>query len=240
MQYNLEQVQTELKRLGFYDGEVDGDPGPLTTRAVKDFQKSRALIIQYPGTIGPKTLGALFDHTNTKEAPEPSVLVKTPWIDLALSKKGLHENINKTELVKFLKSDGRTLGDPTKLPWCGDLVETCIARALPNEPVPTNPYLARNWLKFGIPCDPQFGAVVVFWRGKKNGTSGHVGFLVGMGLASGKKVYYVLGGNQSNRISIAPLVASRALGTRWPRSIKLPLKPHLPQAKGGTISINEA
>jgi hypothetical protein len=28
--------------------------------------------------------------------------------------------------MDWLKRDGRSLGDPSKNPWCGDFVETCI------------------------------------------------------------------------------------------------------------------
>ena len=131
-------------------------------------------------------------------------------MELALRKRGLHEGRDNAELRKFLKSDGPTLGDPAKLPWCGDFVETCIAVSLPDVGIPNNPYLARNWLKFGNTVDPCFGAVMVFWRGSRSGTSGHVGFYY----SEDADTYHVLGGNQSNSVNVSKMKKDRFLGAR--------------------------
>ncbi len=117
-------------------------------------------------------------------------------------------------LKEFLKSDGKTVGDPAKIPWCGDFVQTCLALALPREPLPPNPYGAINWLKFGKSSKPKKGAVLVFWRGNPNGWQGHVGFYVGEDATH----YHVLGGNQSDMVSITKIAKNRlrADGIRWP------------------------
>jgi len=49
-----------------------------------------------------------------------------PWMVEAKKVMGLHENRDRAVLAKWLKSDGKTLGDPSKLPWCGDFVDTAI------------------------------------------------------------------------------------------------------------------
>jgi hypothetical protein len=64
---------------------------------------------------------------------------------------------------------------------------------------------------------------------------GHVGFLVGQSADR----YYVLGGNQSNCVSIAPIAKSRAMGFRWPLSLATTITP-LPVMSGGAVSSNEA
>src|SRR5262249_21255115 len=98
-------------------------------------------------------------------------------------------------------------------------------------------YLARNWAtKFGRHVEPQFGAIISFWRGKIDGTDGHVGFLVG----ESDENYYVLGGNQSNSVSIAPIAKNRKLDTRWPLTVPVPDKVFLPEFVGGKLSTNEA
>ena len=47
------QVQTLLKKWGYYTGSVDGINGPLTKAAVKRFQKKYGLV--QDGVVGPKT-----------------------------------------------------------------------------------------------------------------------------------------------------------------------------------------
>lgn len=137
-----------------------------------------------------------------------------PWITEGKKVFGLHEGRDKQALTNWLKSDGQRLGDTEKLPWCGDYTETAIKNSLPDEPfegaVGKNPYWARNWLKWGVDCPPNYGAVVVFSRG--NG--GHVGFVVG----EDDTDYYVLGGNQSNMVNITRISKSRKLGFRWPQT----------------------
>jgi peptidoglycan hydrolase-like protein with peptidoglycan-binding domain len=54
---NLE-VQTELKRLGHYSGDLDGLAGPETAKAVVAFQESKGL--PATGKLDPKSLAALF------------------------------------------------------------------------------------------------------------------------------------------------------------------------------------
>lgn len=226
------QLQTALKDRGFDPGLIDGIIGRKTIAAIAAFQRAEKLDIKNYGSIGPKTLAALFG-----EKPEVSPLVTKPWFDLAITKKGLHERRDIAELKTFLKADGKTLGDPSKLPWCGDFVETCIALTLRNESLPSNPYLARNWVKFGQAIKPTLGAVLVFWRGSRNGSQGHVGFYAGES-TDGKRVY-VLGGNQSDTISVVPLEADRLLGARWPLTASVPTKRERPLMIGGKLSINE-
>jgi len=224
-------IQARLKTLEYDPGPVDGAYGRRTKRAVAAFQRANDVDVKWPGTVGPKTLRILFPEEG---APTLAPSVKIPWLHIAARKRGLHEARNNSILSKFLRSDGKTLGDPRKLPWCGDFVETCIALALPEEPLPVNPYLARNWLKFGEKSKPTVGAVLVFWRGSRTGYSGHVGFAVGQS----KSNYYVLGGNQSNAVTVAPTGKHRLLGARWPKTFERPQN-HLPQMSGGKISLNE-
>jgi uncharacterized protein (TIGR02594 family) len=225
------QIQTRLRELGFDPGPIDGIPGRQTTRAVSDFQRARGLEVD--GIVGPRTLAALFPAQ-----PAVAAGAHLPWLELARRKKGLTEGRDQVELSRFLRSDGKTLGDPTKHPWCGDFVETCVALTLPGEQLPKNPYLARNWLDFGTAIAPTFGAIAVYWRKSREGLAGHVAFLVGEGREDGG-VFYNLGGNQRNAVSISPLRKERLLGCRWPRSVDAaPIR--LPLMKGGRISINEA
>jgi len=62
------QIQAALKNAGFYTGRVDGKTGPLTKKAIEDFQKANNLPAD--GKVGPKTWGVLSKYLN----PEPRAL----------------------------------------------------------------------------------------------------------------------------------------------------------------------
>ena len=51
------QIQTKLKRWGYYNGAIDGVYGSKTLAAVKDFQRKNGLTVD--GIAGPKTLSAM-------------------------------------------------------------------------------------------------------------------------------------------------------------------------------------
>jgi peptidoglycan hydrolase-like protein with peptidoglycan-binding domain len=172
----VQSVQTRLQELGYYAGKIDGDAGPNTEAALADFKAAHGFVARPYPVI--QTLHMLFDEDARAKA-RPIVKGEPAWMVEARSVTGLHEVKDYAELAAWLRSDGPTLGDPRKLPWCGDFVQTAIKLTLPNEAIPENPYLARNWLKFGVETKPRLGAVMVFWRGSRNGISGHVAFYVG-------------------------------------------------------------
>jgi uncharacterized protein (TIGR02594 family) len=159
-----------------------------------------------------------------------------PWIVEGKKVFGLHEIKDNAALRAWLKSDGKTLGDPKALPWCGDYVETCIAKTLPKEAFPgalgENRYWARNWALFGKEVKPCYGAVGVFVRDG----GGHVGFLVGEDATD----WYVLGGNQGNTVSIVRIAKARMIAARWPSTATATTKA-LPKLSAASIpkSTNE-
>lgn len=169
--------------------------------------------------------------------------VDLPWLVEAEKYMGLHEARNFDALFKFLKSDGRAVGDPRKLPWCGDFVETVVKRTLPNEPLlgalGKNPYLARNWMLFGTKSEGKRGDVAVFWRGDRNGVSGHVGFALGYDPT--RKKIRVRNGNVNNMVEDSWLDEARLLGYRSPTTYSKAL-PKLPtmNSAGAVTSTNEA
>lgn len=239
-------VQLRLRSLGYTLGTsgpngdgVDGEYGPRTQAAVARFQLERGIKatgggpLKYPGSLGPATLALLFPEGVVTVAP----VTEPPWMVEGRRVMGLHETTNRSALMAWLRRDGHALGDPTKLPWCGDFVDTSVRLSLPTEVFPgalgQNPYWARNWLLFGRPCEARRGAVVVF--GRDGG--GHVAFVVGLS-ADGKYVY-CLGGNQSNRVSIVKMSVDRVLGYRWPTTYPLDAG-ELPTMNGGVLSTNEA
>ena len=189
-------IQSGLDKLGHLPGTIDGQWGVRTARALK----SLLVADGRPASLVP---------------PGP-----LPWITEAKSALRRNEARDRSWLMDWLKRDGRSLGDPGKNPWCGDFVETCIRMALPDEPLlgalGANPYWARNWLLFGQAVQPITGAVLVFERG----SGGHVGFAVGQD----DTAFYVLGGNQSDAVTVARIAKSRLLGARWPATVPVRLQ----------------
>jgi uncharacterized protein (TIGR02594 family) len=206
-------IQTGLHQLGHSPGVMDGVWGLRTARALK----------------------ALLAANGRAAATFPKGPL--PWITEAKSALGRHEVRDRSWLMDWLMRDGRSLGDPSKTPWCGDFVETCLRVSLPDEPLlgalGSNPYWARNWMQFGQMVAPIVGAVLVFERG----SGGHVGFAIGQDDTH----FYVLGGNQSDAVTSARIAKSRLIGARWPTTWP-PRLQRLPTMTPGDVgtSINEA
>ncbi len=199
-------IQSGLDKLGHSPGAIDGKWGVRTARALKQLLSAngRSAAVALPGPL--------------------------PWITEAKTALGRNEARDRSWLMDWLRRDGRSLGDPSRNPWCGDFVETCIRVSLPDElllgALGTNPYWARNWLLFGQETKPVTGAVLIFERG----SGGHVGFALGQDDTH----FYVLGGNQSDAVTIARIAKSRLLGARWPATY--PPRPlRLPTMKPGEL-----
>lgn len=227
------KVQRRLIKLGFNPGPIDGIRGRLTVAAVKRFQASKGLVVD--GIVGPKTYGALFGD------PEPGVLPNfddMPWYQEALRLIGTRE-IAGPDSNKVILDMAETIDldyGNDDIPWCGLFVGHCIGATLGDEPMPANPLGARNWLHFGEECEPQLGAVLVFWRVKKSGWQGHVGFYHG----EDTHHYHVLGGNQSNSVNVMKLTKKRLLGARWPLTAGQPSGRKVAGGSDVAVSENEA
>jgi len=175
---------------------------------------------------------SLFDDTSTYVAEKASNTVQTikrrvtanrkvPWMVTAAANLGTVEGVgyrNNPRIVSWAERIGgamKRIYTQDSTPWCGLFVAHCMhANEIPI--TISNPLGARNWLKFGVPVDPCFGAVMVFWRGSKNGWQGHVAFYVG----EDSNYYHVIGGNQGNKVSVARYPKSRFLGARWPKGYR--------------------
>lgn len=164
------------------------------------------------------------------------------WIAKARSYLGEAEVPGKKHNGKILgwwRLLGAVIRDD-ETPWCGGFVGGVLAECGYTFKDVKNPAGARNWLSLPVKLDkPAYGCVVVFWRGQKSGWSGHVGFVVGED-QNGNLM--VLGGNQGNRVSIAPFSRDRVLGYRWPSLWPAPSRFTLPKldSKGQPLSTNEA
>ena len=120
-------------------------------------------------------------------------------------------------IIAMFKASGHEWVRDDETPWCAAFVNAVLADC---DLRGTGKLNARSFLEWGEPvdlADAKHGDVVVFWRGSPDGWQGHVGFFAG---TAGQNVM-VLGGNQSNKVSIAAYGKDRLLGVRrmrMPRS----------------------
>lgn len=121
--------------------------------------------------------------------------------------------------------------------WCGAFTAYCMARAGLDHHIPKTFYRAKDWANVGTALNkPAYGCIVVFNRSG----GGHVGIVVGID-KNGNLM--VLGGNQSDKVSIVPFNKNRVLAYRWCGTQKLPasFRFNLPLLESnGRVSTNEA
>ena len=70
------QIQTALKNAGFYTGTIDGKIGPMSKKAIIEFQKANGL--QADGKVGPKTWAALEKYLTVSPEDASAPSQKTP------------------------------------------------------------------------------------------------------------------------------------------------------------------
>ena len=212
---NIKSLQAALKALGADPGSVDGIDGP----------KTRAAAVAWG------------QGATSKPAAPVGVASGLPWYAEATRLIGTKEAAgvaNSPAIMAWAKDAqiGGYTGDD--VPWCGLFVAHCFHAGLPSANRPENPLGARNWLKFGREVKPQIGAVMVFWRGSRDGWSGHVGFYHGESATT----YSILGGNQSDAVTVTTIAKDRFLGARWPDGY--PASGETAAVAGGALSTNEA
>ncbi|WP_411037696.1 TIGR02594 family protein [Shinella sp. BYT-45] len=222
-----------------YAGAVDGAPGRKMIEALERFQRAEGLPVT--GMANAATVEAL-RRTGPKSAPvaAPAVPAEPVWMREARRHMGLREIAGKgsnATIMSWAKRLGGWVASfftDDDIPWCGLAVAAWIAITLPKEALPANPLGALNWKKFGIGLStPALGAVLVFTRSG----GGHVGLYVG----EDNTHFHVLGGNQSNSVSITRIEKGRLVAVRWPSTGGNPAggRVHL-SSKGVPVTRNEA
>lgn len=227
---SVREIQKALLEVGFDPGPLDGIRGRRTIRAIKNFQFASGLYAD--GIVGPLTIAVLF------VSEEQESFISLPWYEEAQRLVGTRERVGPGSNRKILDwANGIGLDyDEDDVPWCGLFTAHCISSQLPDEVLPKNVLSARSWASFGIETSPREGAIMVFWRGKRNGWRGHVGFYA----YEDTQTYGILGGNQSNSVSIARISKQRLLGAYWPTTAgSLVSKPNY-EITADKLSTNEA
>jgi len=130
-------------------------------------------------------------------------------VDTAQEYIGLSERRDRKEIKELVGVD------PVRTEWCAAFVNAILNMdGIPgSESVSENPLMARSFLDWGSPINPQDiqpGDVVVFPRGNQ-GWQGHVGFYVGR---TQEGYWLILGGNQSNQVRYDLYRPSKAIGIR--------------------------
>lgn len=146
--------------------------------------------------------------------PEPQVS-ELPWIKTAKSFIGTEEipgSKSNSVIIGWAKALGgwiTTFYKDDDIPWCG-LFVGYVMKSSGFQVDLKNPLGALEWLKYGKQTTPRYGAIMCFTRTG----GGHVGFY----MSEDSQYYHILGGNQSNKVSITKIDKSRYAGARWPEN----------------------
>lgn len=152
---------------------------------------------------------------SSKPSLAPVVPIPTeedpPWLKIARAELGQKEFMpgDNPRIVEYHSVTALKASDD-ETPWCSSFVSWCLEKS---GILSTRNAWARSYLSWGDKLDkPRLGCIVVFSRGT---TSGHVGFFLGETVDSIK----LLGGNQSNAVTISFYSKVNLLGYRWPKNI---------------------
>jgi len=144
------------------------------------------------------------------------VLVKASgfpsWLDEAWAEYGQKEIPgagDNSRISAFMRELGHGELARDETPWCAAFVGACLERAGIRS---TRSLMARSYLRWGEALEaPAPGCIAVLSRGS-NPAHGHVGFVLG----TQSDGIFLLGGNQSNAVTVARFSKARLLGWRWP------------------------
>ncbi|WP_017444822.1 TIGR02594 family protein [Gayadomonas joobiniege] len=236
---NIRNLQQALTDLGFDPGPIDGIPGRRTRQAIIAFQSANSLLAD--GIVGPQTRAVINQQIQLNLQPDPfQIPVSMPWMFAAHNLLGTQEQPGRGSneaIIGWAQELEMTSYDDDDIPWCGLFVAHCIAAQLPYEALPNNPLGARQWQHFGHSVTPRFGSLMVFWRGSRDGWQGHVGFY----WAEDEQAYQILGGNQSNAVTITRIAKNRLIDARWPTTgINSDAQIRIAANNGKLLSMNEA
>lgn len=125
------------------------------------------------------------------------------------------------------------------IPWCGAYLAVVACRASQDRPerFPPTKYLsALEWASYGLPAPltgAMLGDILVF---KREG-GGHVGLYVG----EDDQAFHVLGGNQSDAVTITRILKSRCVAVRRsPYRVQPANVRKIFRSNTGAVSTNES
>ncbi|RZJ47407.1 MAG: TIGR02594 family protein [Brevundimonas sp.] len=171
-------------------------------------------------------------------------MVEPPWLTLARAQIGVREVVGPKHspvIMGWIQELGaKALGvrvNDDETAWCGTFMAWLMKRA--GLSTPAIAVRAASWGRAGAwgreLLGPRLGCVLVFTRDG----GGHVGLYLG----EDETHFHVLGGNQSNSVSITRIAKTRLAvgGMRWPKGPELPTQQIIRLTpKGVAVTTNEA
>ncbi len=134
------------------------------------------------------------------------------WLAAAwkeLGQKEIAGSKDNARIVTYFREAGHPAVQDDETAWCAAFLGAMLTRGGARG---TGSLMARSYLRWGkAEDDLRTGAIAVLSRGS-NPALGHVGFIVGAHDTS----LILLGGNQTNAVTVAAFDRSRLLGVRWP------------------------
>jgi uncharacterized protein (TIGR02594 family) len=140
-----------------------------------------------------------------------------------LGTKELKGTADNPKIMEMYRTVGHHWVEHDEVAWCAAFVGHCLEKAGFTS---TRKINARSYLTWGEkvagPEQAKEGDIVVFTRGS-NTAQGHVAFFL---MATGSQIE-VLGGNQSDGVTVARYAKSRLLGIRRPLRADVPQRPEM-------------
>lgn len=134
------------------------------------------------------------------------------WLAAAwreLGQKEIAGSADSARIVGYFREAGHATVRDDETAWCAAFLGAMLERAGRRS---TRSLRARSYVAWGAPLEQaRFGAVAVLTRGS-DPALGHVGFVVG----ETDDGLLLLGGNQSNAVTVQAFARSRLLALRWP------------------------
>ena len=153
------------------------------------------------------------------------------WLEPAWRELGESERAGAAHNARILalyRDAGHGEISADEVAWCAAFAGACLERA---KVACTRSLMARSYLAWGEPIkDGRLGAVAVFSRGSDT-SQGHVGFWVG----ETEDSIMLLGGNQSDAVSVMPVAKARLLAQMAERKCGGGPAPGAPSANDATL-----
>lgn len=133
------------------------------------------------------------------------------YLALAFTQLGVKEHKNNRRIYEYLSVLG--FKEDVSIPWCTSFIAWVLKGSGMDY---YSQGMARAWGSYGQDINPvmrRLGDLVVLWRDDPSSSKGHLGFLIG---EDDNRGVYILGGNQSNMVTISPYASDRVLGIRRP------------------------